>query len=575
MDEELTGGYREPCGQCGCVAWAVSDEGRFFCRLCHNVIERTHQVEVLTCAPGSSQISTISQGSRAKRPERVCRWVACEGFQFILMRQAAALIDLGVAPSFKDDVLWPLWRRFLQMSRQAYTNNPVRSAKFKVQAVDSEPGSAAESSCLSASETDGEMWPSDRSPSQAGSHSDWSTGSQGSCASPRPRRKWQRGAMSMAKTLALIHVALVWSRQALTLSDLLRLANDGAVPYVHAYRDLPEEMKLDGAEALIFTVQSIPTYRALHREAQTLVGFLQLPAFPRIRRQDPLHPAMLGLRYLADANLPDELHPWLYELMERSGMADVTCGPSEASSRPVLPQYDVRTAALAVVTLKLLFGLDDHTEWDLSNAASDLVTGKQAARGHPGTVFSLRRWYRLLHAAKLRKQRARDSATARKQWKATPLYPSRKLKSVVLKKRRVAEQLALCLEKFSRGGAPRAPPAAPSSLTFCWGTADGADGPSLRDSNLDAAVTQKGQVLTPVNTVYWHPQLATCNSRKCGSLCAAAAVEATLPRSFLWLLQFFSFLLQVSPTHLHQEVMNIERRVFATKAAQANRTELI
>lgn len=56
----------------------------------------------------------------------------------------------------------------------------------------------------------------------AGSHSDWSTGSQGSSASPKPRRKWQRGAMSMAKTLALIHVALVWSRQALTLSDLLR-----------------------------------------------------------------------------------------------------------------------------------------------------------------------------------------------------------------------------------------------------------------------------------------------------------------------------------------------------------------
>ena len=31
-----------------------------------------------------------------------------------------------------------------------------------------------------------------------------------------------RGLMSMKKTLALIHLALVWSREPVTLSDLLR-----------------------------------------------------------------------------------------------------------------------------------------------------------------------------------------------------------------------------------------------------------------------------------------------------------------------------------------------------------------
>lgn len=32
--------------------------------------------------------------------------------------------------------------------------------------------------------------------------------------------------------------------------------------------------------------------------------FLQLPAFPPISRQTLLHPALLSLRYLTDANLP-------------------------------------------------------------------------------------------------------------------------------------------------------------------------------------------------------------------------------------------------------------------------------
>lgn len=31
--------YREPCAQCAAVDWGISDEGRFYCRSCHNVIE--------------------------------------------------------------------------------------------------------------------------------------------------------------------------------------------------------------------------------------------------------------------------------------------------------------------------------------------------------------------------------------------------------------------------------------------------------------------------------------------------------------------------------------------------------
>lgn len=49
--------------------------------------------------------------------------------------------------------------------------------------------------------------------------------------------------------------------------------------------------------------------------------------------------------------------------MEGAGLMDpqvLTCG---ASSPTAVPLYDAQTAALIIITMKLLFGLDDQTEW--------------------------------------------------------------------------------------------------------------------------------------------------------------------------------------------------------------------
>ncbi|KAM6906299.1 TATA box-binding protein-associated factor RNA polymerase I subunit B [Lycodopsis pacificus] len=310
MDEEQTAGYRELCAVCSAVDWGVSDEGRFYCRSCHNVIERTREVVDPNFTPGSARISTIGRGTRTKRAERGRQWLICEGFQFILMNQADALVTLGVSPGFKDQVLCQLWRIYLQKSRQAYASNPTRTSRFRVRGPDSDSDSdcdSAEASVMTASETDGDTNPPSTAGSRAGSSSDWSMCSGSLDASSyltgRLRRS-RHSLMSMKKTLALIHLALVWTRQPLTLSDLLRLVNEGHVPYVNAYEELPDEMKLEGKDALLFRVESVPPHRVVHRDARALILFLQLPAFPPISRQSLLHPSLLSLRYLMDANLP-------------------------------------------------------------------------------------------------------------------------------------------------------------------------------------------------------------------------------------------------------------------------------
>ncbi|KAI3364674.1 hypothetical protein L3Q82_011449, partial [Scortum barcoo] len=560
-------GFREACVQCSAVDWGVSDEGRFYCRSCHNVIERTREVVDPTFTPGSSRISTISRGTRSKRQERGRQWMICEGFQFILRNQINALVGLGVSPHVKDQALCQLWRLYLQKSRQAFTAHPVRSAQFKVRRLDSDSESGPESSAMSATgQTDGRRLETNMSStvgSNAESSSDWSmcSGSVDATSYLTARLKRTRGLMSMKKTLALIHLALVWSREPLTLSDLLRLVNEGHVPYLNAYEELPEEMKLEGKDALIFRVESVPSHRAVHKEAQALFLFLQLPAFPPISRESLLHPALLSLRYLTDTNLPDTLHPWVCRLMERAGMANETLHTLDASSHPVLPRYDVQTAALIVVTMKLIFGLDDHTEWDLSNEAGDLDDA--------GNMFNLRRWFRLVQAALNRRQQGRVHDIARKQWKAKkPLYLNKRDKCVTMKKKRIAEQVQICFEKLSCR--PAVQRCDPSSFRFCWGDEDGADGPSLHHQRLDGVLTLKEEVLIPSNATYWHPALRPCNPRKCSS--HFSEVEPTLPRTFVWLLQLFAFLLDVKPAYVYEEVLKVERRVIGSKTPRPRRT---
>lgn len=49
--------------------------------------------------------------------------------------------------------------------------------------------------------------------------------------------------------------------------------------------------------------------------------------------------------------------------MEHAGLADEALHTCDGSSGAVVPRYDIQAAALIVVTMKLLFGVDDLTEW--------------------------------------------------------------------------------------------------------------------------------------------------------------------------------------------------------------------
>ncbi|KAJ0026573.1 hypothetical protein NQD34_017573, partial [Periophthalmus magnuspinnatus] len=546
-------GYSEPCPRCSELLWGVTEEGHFYCKNCHNVIERTREaVELGT--PGTARVSSIRKGPRVKRPDGGRQWVVCEGFQFILKAQAEALVNLGVNHKFKDMVLVRIWRLYLQRTHQAYTHTPEHTVSFrlaKTRMTDSEL-SCVRSSVIGLVYI---LELSDWSGCTFLELSGWSTGSVDSNDYVSRSGKKRRGQMSMRKTLALLHVALVWSRQKITLTDLLCLVEQGLVPYLHAYECFPEEMKMNNRDGLIFRVQSMPTYSMIHSESKDLIKLLQLPSFPPISLQSPLHPLNLSRRYLTELNLPDEMAKWVEFILDQADLMiskHLTVDPSYRP-KPRFPHYELLAAAAIIVSMKLLFGLDDKTEWELSSKASS---------NKSGNVFSLRRWYRLLQSALVRGQRRRLHFKARKQWTPKkPFYFSYNEKVVALKRRRVSEQLISCFKRLASGQHSDTQSLAQrgeaGSVHFLWGQSHDADGRSMHHMTLKGGTrTIHDNLLSDKN--YWHPPFMNCH--RCKE--HFSSLKEDVPRMFLWLLELFSFILHLKVDILFEAVVRLERKLF-------------
>ncbi|CAL8314167.1 unnamed protein product [Lota lota] len=558
MDEVETADYVVPCAVCSAVNWAISADLKYYCKSCHNVIDKTAEVDDHTFLDYANRITDLASFRQRRVVEYGRKWKVCEGFQFILKHQAEALIHLGVPPQFKDDVLWRLWRLYLQKSRQAYTKNPVGSkvppgagdAEHDPSANDTGAPSTIQTGDPSANEKEG--GPSANRPKR---HKVYPSGSEDSSAYLSLRMRRSNGLMSMNKTLALLYLGLLWCREALTLADLLRLVREGHLPFINAFECLPEEMKLFGRDLPVFRVQSIPSYRMLHREACCLAVYMKLSSFPTVGPECLQHPTLLTLRYLVLLNLPDQLHPWVCQVINLVGLDKRSALTFAPQARARLPFYDVQAAALIVVTLKMLFGVDDCSEWDLSNQAYDKNKDDPDQHG-----FSIRRWYRLLQAALVRARRREEDHTARMQWTAQkPIYPSWERKASYIKKRRMVDQLRTAFTRLT--GSPAEPERRPpSSFRFRWGGEEGEeswDGPSLSHKVLDTIVKKRRGGETAINMAYWHPPLKKCKAWPCRN--HFEADRSTLPRMYCWLLELFSFLLGVKEALVHEEVLRVER----------------
>uniref|UniRef100_A0A8C3RI06 TATA box-binding protein-associated factor RNA polymerase I subunit B n=1 Tax=Chelydra serpentina TaxID=8475 RepID=A0A8C3RI06_CHESE len=523
--------YSEPCVQCSVVNWGLTDEGRFYCKTCHNVIERTKEVLTSDVVP-NTKIQSISRGFRKrKKIDKGWEWYVCEGFQYILKKQAEALQTLGVCPQMKDEILCNFWRCYLQKSKQAYCTTPVSYTSKALSIsdvstdVDSEPERISIHGLSSFSESDGDLQTENSFGyvSSIGKASETASVCSGSVDGGSYLLKRKKGnlRMSMPMTLSFCYIALLWLREPVTLSDLLRFVIDGHIPYLNAFQYFPEEMKLYGVDLKIFRVESWPVYEDVHNKMFELATFLDLPRFPAITDSCFLHPNILCIKYLMEANLPDELHNWTCRVVKKINVGEtdfLTLDPMNKSARKV--KYDVLAAAIIIV------------------------------------------WYKTITKSVDVEQKKLDEERARCLWKCEkPLFYSAKEKSVVLKKRQMVVNLQRQFGALS-GSMQVAEKQSPSSFQLNWAE-ENTDVNCFHGHILEGVLQEKGNSLTAMNTKYWLCTVKLCNEKICGQL--THYKESDFPQSYQFVLNLFSFLLRVPASLIHEEVCLIEHKLFKTK----------
>nr|XP_033793296.1 TATA box-binding protein-associated factor RNA polymerase I subunit B [Geotrypetes seraphini] len=567
--------YKEPCPQCAAVHWGITDEGRFYCKTCHNVIEKIQDVICIEF-DSNTRIQSISRGLKRKKDlDKGWEWYVCEGFQFILLKQAEALQTLGICSRLKDEILCNFWRRYLQKSHQAYTKTP--SSK-RIRNFD-----------LPESSTSGSEWPTDLEDlildapssfseseefsfaarsgnlsSNTDAASDTASVCSGSIDAILYLRKTQKGEllMSMPMTLAFCYLALLWMREPITLADLLRFVAGNHIPYLHICHQFPEEMKLYGPDIRIFQAQSLPSYNGILKKMHKLAAFLDLPCFPPITEKCFLHPNILCIKFLMEANLPDELHNWTCRVVKKTGLGDVaflTLDPIAKNKRMV--RYEVQAAAFIVVVLKLLFLLDDKYEWVLSSS----VAKRKREKKQDTPRFNFRKWYKTMKRVLDEAQKKEEEERARYQWKSeTPLFYSKKTKRVVYKRKQMLVNLQQQFGKLV-GSLQTTKKQNPSSFQFNWDE-ENTDRNCFLGHNLEGVTKEKWKsfTCTTVNSSYWLGTLKLCK-RKTFCRHWTTYEESNFPKSYQFILNLFSFLLRTEALSLHEEVCLVEHRLFQAR----------
>ncbi|NXY46337.1 TAF1B polymerase, partial [Ceuthmochares aereus] len=539
----------------------------FYLLRCIPVLQRTREV-VSTDFISNVRVHTVSKGLRKQdKNGESCEWYVCEGFQLVLKKQAEALEDLGVCPQMKDEVLCNFWRRYLQKSKQAYCNRPAGETVKELSVcesnsdVDSEPERPSLLHFLSLSESDGDLSTDCSFASSASKVSESTSVCSGSVDGSLYLMKNQKGKlrMTMPMTLSFCYMALLWLREPMTLSELLRFVVEGHIPYLNVFLHFPEKMKLCGLDLKIFCVESWPVYEEVHNKMLELAAFLDLPRFPDITDSCFLHPNMLCMKYLMEANLPDELHHWTCRVVKKIhvGEADfLTLVPGNKSIRSV--KYDVLAVAVIIVVLKLLFLLDDRYEWLLSDFAEE----RNKTNNEGGPYFVLRKWYKVIKCTLDAEQKKLDEEKAKYLWRcAKPLYYSVQKKAKVLKRRQMVVNLQNQFGKLSGSMRPSEKPK-PSSFQFRW-SEENVDGNCFHGHSLKGVLQEKCGLLTARNPDYWLCTLKLCSEKVCGR--AAHYREVDFPQSYHFVLRLFSFLLRIQPSYIHSEVCVIEHKLFNKK----------
>ncbi|XP_075717230.1 TATA box-binding protein-associated factor RNA polymerase I subunit B isoform X2 [Rhinoderma darwinii] len=288
--------------------------------------------------------------------------------------------------------------------------------------------------------------------------------------------------------------------------------------------------------------------------SRDLGALLDLPVFPPITKTCYYHPNVLCMKYLMEANLPDELHYWTCKVAKKTRLDQVTVltyDPAKRKKR-IIP-YDIQAVAIIVVALKLVFALDDDLEWQLAKLAQKKNQGENDI-----TIFDFQKWHMTMRPCMDEARVKLEEEQARFSWNSERIRSyTRKAKSRIVKRKRMEANLQNQFCKLA-AAAPDAGNQGPSSFLFNWEEQN--TGKICFHGHSLKGITQRGNKLHYIlRKKYWLNTLKKCTNKFCKHW--KLYNKSQFPSSYRFVISLFAVVLGVKPSAIHYEVGLVEEKL--------------
>lgn len=178
--------------------------------------------------------------------------------------------------------------------------------------------------------------------------------------STRNLRRDSVNILTLNRTLAFIEATarLTQMPEPLFASDIIRSCTQQLIPFYGAQKELPENMKCNYEDRLLFKVTSTPSTNQLTRATSLLIHKVYHDKFPL---QAPVpNFATIMQRFIEDMNLPRDILEYVSDV-------DFSCfGKTKQvllpeNKPPTLQHYDRWAFAILICQLKKIFSLDEES----------------------------------------------------------------------------------------------------------------------------------------------------------------------------------------------------------------------
>ncbi|XP_028390856.1 TATA box-binding protein-associated factor RNA polymerase I subunit B-like [Dendronephthya gigantea] len=379
------------CVICNSQTFDVMD-GMYFCTQCgtqsQDVREEVHEVD--RNEPIDGKLSLKKTNKRQRKVFDCGKpWFTLEGFQVVLKAQIEFLMKIGVDPAIKN-IIGQMWFTFVEKSTNAFGTRqnqnfsgvtrardfisedfiPTDSIPRKTPKCFGGESNIDDDALELSSEIAREDFYEDDDPTgglfedvdeieniDAGSH----VGSVDvhRTTVQRSRKKYYDVRfMTMQHTVAFCFLSLLWIKEPICLADLIRWAVEGHFPYFDATKHFPSHMKLSQSDIMMFTRSTVPNKNNITLLARRVKTFIDLPDIPK-------HEINIYIaRFAIDLQLPACIHRYISSVVE---IIDLNF-----ESLSGLLNYDDLAMAYIIISLRLIYGLDDFTEHELSKLTTDV-----------------------------------------------------------------------------------------------------------------------------------------------------------------------------------------------------------